>query len=59
MLAGIVGFRLDVLEWACKLKINQHRPESHAALHAAYAAGNAQERELAGWMERLGMDPAQ
>jgi len=56
MLAGIVGFRLEVLEWACKLKLNQHRPESHAALHAAYAAGNEQERELAAWMGRLGME---
>ena len=56
MLAGIVGFRLDVVEWACKLKINQHRPESHKALHAAYAAGGEQERELARWMERLGLE---
>jgi transcriptional regulator len=56
MLAGIVGFRLDVLEWNCKLKLNQHRRESHAALHAAYAAGGEAERELAGWMERLGME---
>ena len=56
MLAGIVGFRLDVVEWECKLKLNQHRPESHKALHAAYAAGGDQERQLAGWMERLGME---
>ena len=56
LLAGIVGFRLDVVEWACKLKINQHRPESHKALHAAYAAGGERERELAGWMERLGLE---
>jgi len=56
MLAGIVGFRLDVVEWACKLKLNQHRTESHAALRAAYAAGNEQERELAAWMQRLGME---
>lgn len=56
LLAGIVGFRLDVVEWACKLKLNQHRPESHKALHAAYAAGNENERGLAAWMERLGME---
>jgi transcriptional regulator len=55
MLAGIVGFELRVLEWECKLKINQHRPESHAALKAGYAAGNERERELAGWMDRLGL----
>src|SRR6476620_4917870 len=36
MLAGIVGFELRVLDWQCKLKINQHRPESHAKLKASY-----------------------
>ena len=56
MLAGIVGFELEVLEWACKLKLNQHRPEAHAAMHAGYEAGGGQERELAAWMERLGME---
>jgi transcriptional regulator len=56
MLAGIVGFELDVLEWSCKLKLNQHRPEAHARMRAGYAAGNANERELAAWMQRLGME---
>ncbi|MBC5783492.1 FMN-binding negative transcriptional regulator [Ramlibacter sp. USB13] len=56
LLAGIMGFELEVLECACKLKLNQHRPESHAALHAAYAAGGEDERELAAWMQRLGME---
>jgi transcriptional regulator len=56
MMAGIVGFRLDVLEWACKLKLNQHRPEAHAAMRAGYAAGSEQERELGAWMARLGME---
>lgn len=55
MLAGIVAFELEVVEWACKLKVNQHRPESHAKLHAGYAHGNEDERALASWMERLGM----
>lgn len=55
MMAGIMGFELEVIEWACKLKVNQHRPESHAKLHAGYAQGNEDERALAGWMERLGM----
>jgi transcriptional regulator len=55
LLAGIVGFELDVLEVQCKLKLNQHRPESHVALKAAYASGNDDQRELARWMERLGM----
>ncbi|MFT7401802.1 MAG: transcriptional regulator [Hydrogenophaga sp.] len=39
----------------CKLKLNQHRPESHTAMHAAYAAGNSDEQALARWMVRLGM----
>lgn len=55
MLAGIMGFELNVTSWQLKLKINQHRPESHAALKAGYAQGGEDERELAGWMDRLGM----
>ncbi|MDO8458007.1 MAG: FMN-binding negative transcriptional regulator [Burkholderiaceae bacterium] len=55
MLAGIVGFELQVLDLQCKIKINQHRPESHAALHAMYAAGNEDERALADWMVKLGL----
>jgi transcriptional regulator len=56
MLAGIVGFELEVTQVECKLKLNQHRPESHAKLHAAYSAGDEQARALARWMERLGME---
>ena len=55
MLAGIVAFELRVDDWQCKLKLNQHRPESHAALHATYAQGGAPQQALAGWMERLGL----
>lgn len=55
LLAGIVGFELEVTDWSCKLKLNQHRPESHARLRAAYAAGNEHERELGRWMDRLGL----
>lgn len=55
MLAGIVGFELDVEQWACKVKINQHRPEAHARMREIYASGNEDERQLAAWMERLGM----
>lgn len=55
MLAGIVAFELRVTGVQCKLKLNQHRPESHAAMLAAYESGNADERALAGWMHRLGM----
>jgi transcriptional regulator len=55
MLNGIVGFELQVLDLQCKIKINQHRPESHAKLHELYAAGNDHERALADWMTRLGL----
>ena len=55
MMAGIVAFELEVRELQCKLKLNQHRPESHAALKAGYARGNEDERELAKWMDRLGI----
>lgn len=53
--AGIVAFELHVTQLQCKLKLNQHRPESHTAMHAAYAAGNSDEQALARWMVRLGM----
>ena len=55
MLAGIVAFELEVADLQCKLKLNQHRPESHAKLRASYANGNENERELAQWMDRLGL----
>ena len=55
MLAGIVAFELQVTALQCKLKLNQHRPESHAAMRALYAAGDENERALAAWMERLGL----
>jgi transcriptional regulator len=55
MLAGIMAFELKVVDLQCKLKLNQHRPESHAVLKAGYAQGNEQERELARWMDSLGI----
>jgi transcriptional regulator len=55
MLAGIVGFELRVTALQCKVKLNQHRRESHAAMHAMYSAGTPDEQALAGWMDRLGM----
>jgi transcriptional regulator len=58
MLAGIVGFELDVVDWSCKLKLNQHRPEAHVRMQEVYAAGNEQERALGDWMRRLGLDGA-
>jgi transcriptional regulator len=56
MLAGIVGFELAVQQWSCKLKLNQHRPEAHARMRDAYAAGDENDRKLAAWMQRLGME---
>ncbi|SFO56912.1 negative transcriptional regulator, PaiB family [Variovorax sp. OK605] len=55
MLAGIVGFELRVTALQCKVKLNQHRRESHAAMHAVYSAGTPDEQALAAWMDRLGM----
>jgi transcriptional regulator len=55
MMAGIAAFELEVVEFQCKIKLNQHRPESHAALRAGYEQGNADERELAKWMASLGL----
>jgi transcriptional regulator len=54
MLAAIVAFELQVQHIQTKIKLNQHRPESHAAMHA-YASGSERERELADWMVALGM----
>ncbi|NMM11239.1 MAG: FMN-binding negative transcriptional regulator [Polaromonas sp.] len=50
MLAGIVGFELQVTDLQCKIKINQHRPEARAAMKALYAAGNENEQALAQWI---------
>ncbi len=55
MLNAIVAFELRVTELQCTLKLNQHRPESHAAMHAAYAQGSADEQDLAQWMVKLGL----
>ena len=55
MLNGIVAFELKIVSLQTKVKINQHRPESHVALHAVYAQGNEQEQALAQWMQRLGL----
>jgi len=56
MLNGIVGFELRVTALQCKVKINQHRKESHAAMRAMYGAGTPDEQALAVWMDRLGMN---
>jgi len=55
MLSGIVGFKLEVRSLQCKIKLNQHRPESHEAMLALYSGGTPEERALSVWMRRLGM----
>jgi transcriptional regulator len=55
MLSAIVAFELRITDLQCKLKLNQHRPESHLAMHAAYAQGSPDEQTLAEWMVKLGM----
>lgn len=55
MLNGIMAFELQVNRLECKIKLNQHRPEAHAAMHAAYARGTPDEQALAAWMTRLGL----
>lgn len=55
MLHAIVAFELRITELQCALKLNQHRPEAHMAMHAAYALGTKDEQALAEWMVKLGM----
>ena len=55
LLAGIVAFELRVVDLQCKIKLNQHRPESHAAMKAAYLASEGPEKALATWMDRVGL----
>jgi transcriptional regulator len=55
MLSGIVAFELSITRMECKLKLNQHRPESHAAMRSVYAAGNAHEQALGRWMDQIGI----
>ncbi len=54
MLAGIVGFRIPIARIEGKFKISQNRaPQERTNVHAAHAAGTADQRELAAWMQRL------
>jgi len=55
MLNGIVGFELTVTALQCKVKLNQHRKESHAATYEVYRNGTPDERALADWMKTLGI----
>ncbi|PKO64871.1 MAG: FMN-binding negative transcriptional regulator [Betaproteobacteria bacterium HGW-Betaproteobacteria-16] len=55
MMQGITAFELRVIDLQCKVKLNQHRPESHGAMLKTYGQGNDDERALANWMVRLGL----
>lgn len=54
MLAGIAAFELRVLRWQCS-QLQPTPPESHAAMRAAYARGDAGAQALGVWMDRLGL----
>lgn len=56
MLSKIVGFRIPIDRIEGKFKLSQNRKEQERAnVRAAQAAGSCDERELAMWMERLGI----
>ncbi len=56
MLAGIMGFRILIERIEGKFKLSQNRKEPERAnVHTKQAAGSSDERELAEWMERLGI----
>lgn len=56
MLAGIMGFRIPIERIEGKFKLSQNRKEQERMnVRATQAAGSSDERELAGWMERLGI----
>jgi transcriptional regulator len=56
MLAGIMGFRIPIERIEGKFKLSQNRKEQERVkVRATQAAGSSDERELAEWMERLGI----
>jgi transcriptional regulator len=55
MMQGITAFELRVVDLQCKVKLNQHRPESHAAMLRTYERGSENEQALARWMGLLGL----
>jgi transcriptional regulator len=55
MMQGITAFELRVIDLQCKVKLNQHRSESHDAMLKTYGQGSDDERALASWMVRLGL----
>lgn len=57
MLHAIVAFEMHIVDLQCAVKLNQHRPEAHSAMHASYAQGTDQSQALARWMKDLGLVP--
>ena len=55
MLSAISAYEFSVLDVQTKVKLNQHRPESHTAMWQAYAQGTPREQEVARWMQDLGL----
>lgn len=56
MLAGIMGFRIPIERIEGKFKLSQNRKDQERLnVRATQAAGSSDERELAEWMERLGI----
>lgn len=55
MMGGITAFELTVTALQCKIKLNQHRPEAHAAMHQSLKKGGENEQAMALWMEKLGL----
>ncbi len=56
MLAGIMGFRVPIERIEGKFKLSQNRKEQERLnVRATQAVGSSDERELAEWMERLGI----
>ena len=58
MLTGIMGFRIPISRIEGKFKLSQNRPEADRRnVRNKQAAGSDDERELARWMDRLGIVP--
>lgn len=55
MLAAIVGFRLHVEHIEGKFKLSQHRiADEKPEMRTSHTDGNADQRAIAAWMQRLG-----
>jgi len=55
MLKRITAFQLVIEHIDVAVKLNQHRPEAHAAMAEQLAQGGESEQALHGWMVKLGM----